>query len=60
MAVSVDGEEVGTLQSEGLSHGTKSVVSLTTNENDVHYDDFVIKAAPPGPEASGDSEAEKN
>ena len=58
--VSVDGEEVGTLQSEGISHGTKSLVSLTTNENDVHYDDFVVKAAPTGPDASGDSEAEKD
>jgi len=46
VTVSVDGEELGELQSEGLAHPTKSVVSLTTNEDDVHYDDFVVKAAP--------------
>lgn len=46
VTVSVDGEELGELKSEGLAHATKSLVSLTTNEDDVHYDDFVVKAAP--------------
>jgi len=46
VVVKVDGEDVGELQSEGVAHNTKSVVSLTTNENDVNYDDFVVKAAP--------------
>jgi hypothetical protein len=48
VVVSVDGHEVGKLKSEGLAHETKSVVSLTTNIDDVHYDNFVIKAAKPG------------
>jgi len=43
--VSVNDYEVGKLKSEGNAHATKSVVSLTTNIDDVHYDDFVIKAA---------------
>jgi hypothetical protein len=47
VVVSVNGFEVGKLKSEGLAHDTKSVVSLTTNIDDVHYDDFVIKAAKP-------------
>ncbi len=46
VVVKIDGDEVGELQSEGVAHNTKSVVSLTTNVNDVHYDDFVVKAAP--------------
>ncbi len=33
-------------ESEGVAHLTKSLVSLTTNVNDVHYDDFTVKAAP--------------
>ena len=48
VVVSVNGYELGKLKSEGLSHPTKSVVSLTTNINDVHYDDFVIRAAKVG------------
>ncbi len=44
VVVSVNGYEVGKLKSEGLAHETKSVVSLTTNIDDVHYDDFVIRA----------------
>ncbi len=52
--VLVDGEEVGTLESPGNAHETKSLVSLTTNINDVHYDDFVVKAAP----ATANSEGE--
>ena len=46
VTVLVDGKEVAELESEGNSHETKSLVSLTTNINDVHYDDFVVKAAP--------------
>lgn len=42
----IDGEEIGSLQSEGIAHPTKSLVSLTTYEDDVQYDDFVVKAAP--------------
>ncbi len=53
--VLVDGDEIGELESEGIAHATKSQVSLTTNINDVHYDDFVVKAAP----ASAQSEEEK-
>ena len=53
VVVFVNDYEVGKLKSEGLSHETKSVVSLTTNINDVHYDDFVIKAAKPGKESAG-------
>lgn len=34
---------VGSFQSEGIAHETKSVISLTTNTDDVHYDDFSIK-----------------
>lgn len=44
VVVSVNGYEIGKLKSEGLAHETKSVVSLTTNIDDVHYDDFVIRA----------------
>ncbi|MCB1207291.1 MAG: hypothetical protein KDN18_23770, partial [Verrucomicrobiae bacterium] len=53
VVVLVNDYEVGKLKSEGISHETKSVVSLTTNINDVHYDDFVIKAAKPGKESAG-------
>ncbi len=48
VVVSVNGYQVGKLKSEGLAHPTKSVVSLTTNINDVHYDDFAIRAAKGG------------
>ena len=51
VVVSVNGYELGKLKSEGLAHPTKSVVSLTTNINDVHYDDFVIRAAKAGTSA---------
>lgn len=47
VVVWVNDHEVGKLKSEGLAHETKSLVSLTTNINDVHYDDFVVKAAKP-------------
>ncbi|MFK5922027.1 MAG: hypothetical protein QM496_07595 [Verrucomicrobiota bacterium] len=46
LVVKIDGKEVGAFQSEGVAHMTKSLVSLTTNVNDVHYDDLVIKSAP--------------
>jgi hypothetical protein len=42
---SIDGKIVGTFKSEGVGHETKTLVSLTTNQVDVHYDDFSIKAA---------------
>ncbi|MAS97287.1 MAG: hypothetical protein CMO55_29190 [Verrucomicrobiales bacterium] len=45
ITVFIDDDEIGSLTSEGNSHPTKSLVSLTTNVNDVHYDDFVVKAA---------------
>jgi len=47
VVVFVNDFEIAKLKSEGLAHETKSVVSLTTNIDDVHYDDFVIKAAKP-------------
>lgn len=45
--VMIDGKKVGSFSSEGILHDTKSLVSLTTNAVDVHYDDFSIKAASP-------------
>ncbi len=43
--VQVNGDVVCEFQSEGIAHSTKSQISLTTNINDVHYDDFSIRAA---------------
>lgn len=43
ISVSIDGKDAGTFQSPGIAHDTKSLVSLTTNPVDVHYDDFSIK-----------------
>lgn len=43
ISVSIDGKDVGSFKSEGVKHDTKSLVSLTTNPVDVHYDDFSIK-----------------
>ena len=43
ISVSIDGKEAGSFQSAGIAHDTKSLVSLTTNPVDVHYDDFSIK-----------------
>jgi len=40
----INGKEAGKFKSEGVSHATKSLVSLTTNPVDVQYDDFSIKA----------------
>ena len=48
--VSVDGKVVGSFRSEGISHSTKSLVSLTTNQVDVHYDDFSVKAGGVAPQ----------
>ncbi len=45
VSVSIDGKAVGAFKSEGVNHATKSLVSLTTNPVDVHYDDFSVKAA---------------
>jgi hypothetical protein len=45
LSVSIDGKPVGSFKSPGIAHETKSLVSLTTNPVDVHYDDFSIKAA---------------
>ena len=45
--VSLDGKVVGTFKSEGIGHDHKTLVSLTTNPVDVHYDDFSLKAAGP-------------
>lgn len=42
--VSIDGKPVGSFKSEGVAHDTKTLVSLTTNQVDVQYDDFAIKA----------------
>ena len=41
--VSLDGKVAGTFKSEGIGHDHKTLVSLTTNPVDVHYDDFSIK-----------------
>lgn len=43
ITVSIDGKEVGSFKSDGVAHDTKSLISLTTNPVDVHYDDFAIK-----------------
>jgi len=45
IAVSIDGKAVGSFRSEGVGHDHKTLVSLTTNQVDVNYDDFSIKAA---------------
>ncbi|HYR57383.1 MAG TPA: hypothetical protein VEO95_02090 [Chthoniobacteraceae bacterium] len=44
LGVAIDGKAVGSFKSEGVGHETKTLVSLTTNQVDVHYDDFSIKA----------------
>ncbi|MBI3879007.1 MAG: hypothetical protein HY301_02960, partial [Verrucomicrobia bacterium] len=43
ISVSIDGKLVGSFQSPGVAHDHKTLVSLTTNQQDVHYDDFSIK-----------------
>ena len=49
LSVLIDGKLVGTFESEGISHATKSLVSLTTNPVDVHYDDFSLKGTGAAP-----------
>ena len=44
LEVTIDGKAVGSFKSEGVGHETKNLVSLTTNQVDVQYDDFSIKA----------------
>ena len=43
VAVNIDGKAVGSFKSEGVGHDHKTLVSLTTNQVDVNYDDFSIK-----------------
>ena len=43
VSVSIDGKTVGSFKSEGVAHDHKTLVSLTTNQVDVNYDDFSIK-----------------
>lgn len=43
LSVAIDGKPVGSFKSPGIAHDTKSLVSLTTNPVDVHYDDFNLK-----------------
>jgi hypothetical protein len=43
LSVTIDGKPAGSFQSPGIAHQTKSLVSLTTNPVDVHYDDFSLK-----------------
>lgn len=47
--VLIDGKLVGTFASDGINHATKSLVSLTTNPVDVHYDDFSLKGTGTAP-----------
>jgi len=49
LSVQIDGKPVGTFESEGIDHATKSLVSLTTNPVDVHYDDFSLKGTGAAP-----------
>lgn len=39
----VDGKKIGMLKSPGIAHETKTLISLTTNEAEIHYDDFAIR-----------------
>ena len=45
LTVVIDGKVVGSFKSEGMAHDHKTLVSLTTNQVDVNYDDFSIKGA---------------
>ena len=45
VSVSIDGKAVGSFKSGGVGHDHKTLVSLTTNQVDVHYDDFSLKAS---------------
>lgn len=44
VTVIINGEKVDSFRSSGIAHETKSLVSLTTNLVDIHYDDFTVKA----------------
>lgn len=46
MEVSLDGQRLGELVSEGIAHPTKTVVGMATPGKGVFYDDFVVKAVP--------------
>ncbi|KAF0180042.1 MAG: Uncharacterized protein FD161_1055 [Limisphaerales bacterium] len=48
VSVLIDGKLIGTFESDGINHATKSLVSLTTNPVDVHYDDFSLKGTGAG------------
>lgn len=39
----VDGKKIGSLKSSGIAHETKTLISLTTNDAEIHYDDFIIR-----------------
>jgi hypothetical protein len=43
VSVQIDGGAVESFKSEGIGHDSKSLVSLTTNLVDVHYDDFSVR-----------------
>ncbi len=43
ISVTIDSKAVGSFKSPGVTHDTKSLISLTTNAVDVEYDDFSIK-----------------
>lgn len=49
VTVSIDGKTVGAFKSEGVGHDHKTLVSLTTNQQDVNYDDFSIKGTGAAP-----------
>lgn len=49
VTVALNGENIGSFKSNGIAHDTKSLVSLTTNNVDIHYDDFSIKAGGEAP-----------
>ena len=43
ISVTIDGKAVGSFKSPGVTHDTKSLISLTTNAVDAEYDDFSIR-----------------
>ncbi len=49
LSVIIDGQPVGSFRSPGIAHDHKSLVSLTTNPVDVHYDDFSLKGTGAAP-----------
>ena len=44
MDVHIDEQLVGRLQSEGLTHATKSNMNLTTVDREMYYDHFILRA----------------